>query len=496
MNKMNTSNRPLTVKMNPAGMVEAVRQIYTSQAAICDIIDNPVDLVGSIKLGGVDKVVLDFEPPEDGTNNWSIAIGDNGPGIDVNEIEKVLSFATTEYHAVNALGRYGIGLKSAAFALGKELTIVTQFKGQNMYAVTLKETEFANGQPPKLRSRDATLSEIERFKKVFGGKVPAQGTLVIIDDTAKRFGSREAQKVIAKLPKLLGKTYYHVLEKNHFTLILKQGVRKPIVIEAEDPLLRFEKETNALHFEEITDVETPFGKKEIKITSVIVPGGTKGSPGSAKHDDQGFYFIRNGRLIMGGHNLSLPKYGKHPTTNRIRIEVQYDGDLDEAFQTTYSKDGVNPNETINDMLKKYWDEAKTTLGSDRKKNKSNPNVTRKFEITAKNQKIITNIFNDSTIQGTLLLPKNKGARTVITMFDGKQKNKGGEIIKVSILGKILEVGIDKTHPFLSDLSDDALIPTVVVMICQIIAAKTASEIQGVAPIELVTDALVEINKQL
>ena len=93
---------------------------YTEETAIADIIDNCI----SAHANHID-IFFDW-------NNKRILIVDDGNGMaaaDLIENMRIGSSDPDQARSEDDLGRFGMGMKTAAFSLGKMLTVVTKTDG-------------------------------------------------------------------------------------------------------------------------------------------------------------------------------------------------------------------------------------------------------------------------------------------------------------------------------------------------------------------------------
>lgn len=90
---------------------------YSEDTAIADIIDNCITAEASL----ID-IFFDWE-------NKRILIVDNGRGMSSENLIKNMRIGSSDpsdYRDEGDLGRFGMGMKTAAFSLGKKLTVVTK----------------------------------------------------------------------------------------------------------------------------------------------------------------------------------------------------------------------------------------------------------------------------------------------------------------------------------------------------------------------------------
>ena len=108
-----------------ASMIENLRSLgYSTEEAIADIIDNSIS---------ANATRIDISMKWHGRNSF-IAIQDNGNSMDEEELIQAMRPGSKNPNAERAstdLGRFGMGLKSASFSLGTELTVFAYKNGLN-----------------------------------------------------------------------------------------------------------------------------------------------------------------------------------------------------------------------------------------------------------------------------------------------------------------------------------------------------------------------------
>lgn len=99
-------------------LLESLRSVgYNEETAIADIIDNCI----SAKAHEI-KIQFDWEKKR-------IVISDDGLGMSSKDLIENMRIGSSDPNQVRDerdLGRFGMGMKTAAFSLGKKLTVVTK----------------------------------------------------------------------------------------------------------------------------------------------------------------------------------------------------------------------------------------------------------------------------------------------------------------------------------------------------------------------------------
>ena len=103
-----------------ASLVESLRDIgYTFHAAVADVVDN------SITAQATEIEILDNSDPD----YPAIGIVDNGHGMAEPELTEAMRLGTrspTDEREPFDLGRFGLGMKTAAFSQCRRLTVITR----------------------------------------------------------------------------------------------------------------------------------------------------------------------------------------------------------------------------------------------------------------------------------------------------------------------------------------------------------------------------------
>lgn len=106
-------------------MLHALASIgYDPEVALCDIIDNSLDACAKT----VEVLLLQEETEEDGEKEIirGYLIADDGNGMDETSLLNALKIGSVRSYSPHSLGKFGIGLKSAALSLGDTITVITK----------------------------------------------------------------------------------------------------------------------------------------------------------------------------------------------------------------------------------------------------------------------------------------------------------------------------------------------------------------------------------
>lgn len=353
---------------------------YTEETAIADIIDNCI----SAHANHID-ICFDW-------NNKRILIVDDGNGMaaaDLIENMRIGSSDPDQARSEDDLGRFGMGMKTAAFSLGKMLTVVTKTDGVVSNAV------WDLDQIPQigwnLIVRDS--SEIEDY----AAKLDEQGTVVaiehldrVIDLTDENKSQKKFFAVARKVEKHLALTFHRFIEEDGLVLRLNEN---PII--AWNPFVLANSATQELSDETIWSDD---GKSEVNIQPYVLPHKTK----FASDDDyqaaggfkgwnyhQGVYVYRNRRLIICGTWFDYIK--KEPAYNLARIKVDISSASDEDWKIDIKKSAASLPGYVRETVERAIDICTETSarvynsrGTYSKSNAGSPNLNYVWEQRKKN----------------------------------------------------------------------------------------------------------------
>ena len=139
---------------------------YRTEQAIAELLDNSID-ARILDIPEKIWVVLNFE------ENW-IGVSDDGTGMDKEDLSKSMIIAKGTKTDDRALGKFGMGMKSACSALGKKFTITTSKIGSD------KEYEIEYDEDVWLSDKSLTWANFKVVEKVQNGKNKWHGTKIVI----------------------------------------------------------------------------------------------------------------------------------------------------------------------------------------------------------------------------------------------------------------------------------------------------------------------------
>jgi len=326
----------ITIPPEAAGTVEALSQIgYSPESAICDIVDNSVQ-------AGASYIEINTNPAE----NW-LEIRDNGCGMDNDEVREALIYGKKTSKS-KSLGKFGIGLKTAATGLGKRVKVysakynpvseVTDMSGsfildtdhikkENKWEAIREETE--SDVKRRFYRRHNSIENFLTKKDPSHASLGATGTVIRIEKLKNLLGKdyqdrtgKPYQKAIKefkeRLREYLGRVYYH---------FLKDGAQGKIYIEFDGKLV---DPVNPLDSASLVDSLT-FSVPGVNYAEEVTAHVYKDA------QDSGVYLYREGRLIEHGRLLFGIK-----RDSRVIVVFEYSENLDNVFTVDVQKSKVDP----------------------------------------------------------------------------------------------------------------------------------------------------------
>ena len=325
-----------------AGMLLAsLRSVgYTEEAAIADIVDNSI-------AAGASEIHITF--------SWDkkiISIVDNGKGMNQDELYKNMQIGSSNPNGVRSerdLGRFGMGMKTAAFSLGKKVTVVTCKNGYISNASWDLNRVDDIGWHLLVNDDHAYDSFLCGFEN--------HGTAVIISTLDKLIDDADSKKskeyffrVIRKVENHLSLVFHRFINEDG----LKIFINGDVPINGWNPFIVDNPATQELADEEIWDSEN---QNITYIQPYVLPHKTKfssdegyeaagGYKGWNRH--QGIYLYRNRHLIIYGTWFELIR--KEPAFNLARIRIDISSGADTDWKIDIKKSSAAPPVYLRDRI--------------------------------------------------------------------------------------------------------------------------------------------------
>lgn len=326
----------LVEKKPKVALMESIRSIgYDFNSALADIIDNSI----SANAKNVQVNLIQSIP--------AIVIIDDGIGMDKNELSLAMDLGSknpNDDRAINDLGRFGLGLKSASFSQCKNLT-VTSLKNDYINSMTW-DLELVQKQQNWIIN-DNDISEIEMLPYVDQLKKQKHGTIVQWSDFDRM--KKANSDLTTSLTEHLRNAYAYLALVFHKFI---NGSKVKITIngnelEKLDPFLTYRNDTQKIKSDIIRIKNNKGEDCFIEVKPYILPffknltTEDKKKLGGVENirNRQGFYLYRNNRLITWGSWLHM--IGMNELYKNARIEVNIPNNLDDVWEVDVKKSSAS-----------------------------------------------------------------------------------------------------------------------------------------------------------
>lgn len=306
-------------------LLVALRSVgYTNETAIADIVDNSIS-------GAATEIELYFD-----WDNKRIIIADNGFGMDNQELMNAMEIGSADPNEMRPsedLGRFGLGMKTAAFSMAKRLLVISKKNSVisnaewDLDMVASEDTwEVSEYDETEIASKLESVREYTKYNQW------EQGTLIIIseldrliDEANIEKSKRNFYKMIRNIKSHLAITFHRFMEEDELRISVNENK-----IEPWNPFWIKSPSTMELAREELFD-----GKNEVVVEPYILPHKNKFNSEEEYKDaagvkdwrgHQGFYVYRNRRLLVYG--TWFGKFKKEPAYNLARIKLDMSADSD------------------------------------------------------------------------------------------------------------------------------------------------------------------------
>ncbi|MDQ0253362.1 hypothetical protein J2S74_000734 [Evansella vedderi] len=334
-------------------VIQSLRSIgYSIEAAIADIIDNSIDAKATI-------IKVDMIWTEEEVNY--IRIEDNGFGMDENTLVQAMKIGSKNplnNRENRILGRFGMGLKTASFSLGKRLTVKTKETSgsENVRCWDLDYIKDTNNwsllKVPFNHESEELLGDIESDS----------GTIVLIEVLDRVIDQPYSRRKINK--------FYNSIRdvENHLSMVFHcflEGVQKIDLFLNGNKVLPWDPYlSKELATQELPEERQRVGDDIITIQPFVLPHHTKITTGTFEEyagpkgwlEQQGFYVYRNKRLLVAGSWLHL--FSREEAYKLARIKVDITNKSDFNWQIDIKKSHAKPPQEIISLLKRVAEKVR------------------------------------------------------------------------------------------------------------------------------------------
>ena len=378
----------------PGILIESLRDIgYSFNSALADIVDNSITANAS--------QIWIFAIPAD---DFRVGIIDNGDGLSCDNLKQAMRLGSTDprqERAVNDLGRFGLGLKTASFSQCRRLTVASRCKGViSAYTWDLDLVVQDN--------KWIVLERLDVEDIPFIDQLSDSGTLVLWEKVDRLTGSRGSGKVdytrvISEAQDYLSLVFHRYLagEKNLNRITLKVNNR---ILDPIDPFNSTHKATQS------SPVETICSNVTMQVFTLPHRSHYDSSQEYEKYGleggylkSQGVYLYRAKRLILYGTWFGLAK--KTALTQLTRVKIDIDVNQDEAWKIDVKKVSAQMPEIVRARIKTLI----STIGAPSRKaykrratRLTNPDVYPAWNIEKEGEKTLYRINREHPVIANLI----------------------------------------------------------------------------------------------
>lgn len=303
--------------------LESLRGLgYTLPTAIADLVDN------SIAAGATE---VDVQVEWHAAQSW-ICVIDNGRGMNDEALESAMRLGVLDPRAARTpsdLGRFGLGLKTASFSLGRRLTVASKPAG-GLVSCLRWDLDLLRNEPGAGWELFEGSADGSHDRIAHAASMP-HGTAVLVENLDRvigdEFRTQDMLNLLDELEAHLAMVFHRMLTPVHPGFCLRLNGRS---IPGWDPFLTGHP-GKALESPEYTRLNN----STVRVRLHVLPHRdlltedefTKAGGPNGWIEQQGFYVYRNKRLLVAGGWLGLADGGRTWTQDephrlaRIRLDI-------------------------------------------------------------------------------------------------------------------------------------------------------------------------------
>jgi hypothetical protein len=330
--------------IKPGFLLESLRSFgYAAETAVADLVDNCI-------TAGATRIEVQFTWKGSATGS-TVRVADNGRGMSRQQLAEAMtvpSSDTRETRDPGDLGRFGLGMKTASWSIGRRMTVTSRRRRQTSVLCwdLDRVAETGRASPFDPTDQDPGLP-VEPLRLPDDA---ASGTRVEITQCDRLLGESGGTAATNKraFEEIVVNTGRHLEAMFHTFLNPPRPVRisvNDLSCIAWDPFLKGNEKTQTLSTESLL-----CAGEQITVKPYVLPHGAfrseddernfEGSLGQMSH--QGFFIYRAGRLIVPGGWFGRGAPGPRGNTVLARIEVNLSQSMDDAWNLNVLKSRARP----------------------------------------------------------------------------------------------------------------------------------------------------------
>lgn len=357
-------------------LINSLRDLgYNSTtSALCEHVDN------AIQWGAKEVRVYFHQTGKRGGYRIDCLVMDDGQGMNPNVLKAAMAFGgSMVYENREGIGRYGVGMKTAALNIGKVLEVYSWQEPRAIYNMTLDVDDIGSNRSNLIELPDATLTDelpsevtdillkpmvfpkrpeetqtlVASSRSELYERLGTSGTIIYIPD-CDRLSAHTAQTLVEHAVREMGRIYRRFIDRGVKLYVNNRRV------EAFDPTYWMESARHA-KIEGVSETRSRL-VSSWQIDIPISEGSETTARATARlymlpyeswsgmprkvlkndlhiFDDHTVSFLRNDREVAVGSEAKL-KLRKHSSNNWLRLQIDFTGELDGAFGVATNKQGV------------------------------------------------------------------------------------------------------------------------------------------------------------
>lgn len=338
-----------------ARLVESLRDTgYSREAAFADIIDNSI-------AAGATKVSIELQYI---FGEFRVTITDNGEGMTEDELRNAMRYGSERRSNPKSLGKFGMGLKTASTAFCRRLVCITQKNGIKSGRAwdidRIIATDRWELETPDENQYFDDFEELSAFTASGGTMVIWENTDRLIKHGSQRQILEQIKSLGSELSTELSAIFSKYLATGQVAISLKICDEPAEDLKSWDPLcinlVTQDNVRSRVLKEKQVPVEIGGNKAFFSVKGSIIPSQNELNAQEkeiARYslDNQGFYIYREGRLIWHDgwpHRM----YKKESKITRLRVELNFNHELDDVFSIDFRKSRVIIPAEIREELKR------------------------------------------------------------------------------------------------------------------------------------------------
>jgi hypothetical protein len=365
-------------------LVQSLRDVgyNTTTSALCEHVDN------AIEASATSIRVFFRQTGKRGVQETDIMVYDNGKGMPPNVLKVATSFGgSMNYGNRKGIGRFGMGMKTAALSMSSVIELYSWQESAAFYNMTLDTDAIGRDRSNLVSLPEPTFNSIlpepvlDMFTRPVGFPKDANEQLLLAPantDVYEQIGSHGTIVFMPNCDRLTYATDRKLVEDcmKEMARVYRRQIAKGLRIyinnrltQAVDPTYAMANarhttidglgiKTSRLVVAKTISIPITDGSKQtapvhVKVYALPIEDWsklTRKELSSNLHlfDGQVVSIVRNDREVYTGYLPGVIQ--RHSETHWLRVEIEFPGELDEAFGVSSNKQGVRLKAYVTEMI--------------------------------------------------------------------------------------------------------------------------------------------------